>query len=57
MVFHPYFPLKDLCELIVGVLMITAASYAINVVKDGSKNKFAFALLSFTILLGTSYVG
>ena len=57
MVFHPFFPLKDLCELKCGVLMITAASYAVNVVRDGSKNKFAYALFSFTFLFGTSYVG
>ena len=57
MVFHPFFPLKNLCELICGVLMIKAASYAVNVVRDGSKNKFAYALFSFTFLLGTSYVG
>ncbi len=57
MVFHPFFPLKNLCELICGVLMIKAASYAVNLVRDGSKNKFAYALFSFTYLLGTSYVG
>jgi len=57
MVYHPLLPIEDLSELICGVLMITAASYAIKKVTEGSKNMFAYALLSFTVLLGIAYVG
>jgi hypothetical protein len=57
MVYHPYAPITDLIQLISGVLMITSACYAAKKVREGSKNMFANALLSFTVLLGIAYVG
>jgi hypothetical protein len=48
---------RDLCRLIFGVLMILSASFAIKKVREGSKNKFAFVLLSFTVITGISYIG
>ena len=55
--YHPYFPIVDYIELTCGVLMITSAFYAIKKVSEGSKNMFAYSLLSFTVLLGISYAG
>ena len=57
MVFHPLFPILDLLQLIDGVLMIILAFFAIKKVRDGSKNTFAYVILSFTVLLGISYLG
>ena len=37
--------------------MILSAFYAVKKVSEGSKNMFAYALLSFTVLLGIAYVG
>ena len=37
--------------------MIIPASYAAKKVNEGSKNMFAYVLLSFTLLLGVSYLG
>ena len=37
--------------------MILSATFAIKKVAEGSKNVFAFVLLSFTVLLGIAYVG
>ena len=57
MVFHPSYPIRDLFLLICGVLMIIPACFALKKVHEGSKNQFAYVLLSFTILLGIAYVG
>jgi hypothetical protein len=57
MVYHPFYPIEDLCKLICGVLMIISASFAVKKVSEGSKNLFAYTLLSFTFLLGIAYVG
>ncbi len=57
MVNHPFNQIKDLCELIFGVLMIISALFAINKVSEGSKNMFAYDLLRFTVILGIAYVG
>ncbi len=57
MVYHPFFPITDLIQLISGVLMIISGSFAAIKVSEGSKNMFAYALLSFTVLLGIAYVG
>ena len=57
MVFHPLFPVLDLLQLIDGVLMIILAFFAIKKVRDGSKNRFAYVILSFTVILGISYLG
>jgi len=57
MVYHPFFPIIDFTMLISGVLMIIPACFALKKVREGSKNMFAYVLLSFTILLGISYVG
>ena len=57
MVYHPFYPIVDLFQLICGALMIISASFAIKKVSEGSKNKFAYVLLSFTVLLGISYAG
>ncbi len=37
--------------------MIISASFAVKKVTEGSKNMFAYVLLSFTVLLGIAYVG
>ncbi len=50
-------PIVDLIELICGALMITSASFAVKKVSEGSKNMFAYVLLSFTVLLGIANVG
>ena len=57
MVYHPFSPDLDYLQLACGVLMIIPAFYAVKKVSEGSKNMFAYALLSFTVLLGISYVG
>ena len=57
MVYHPFNQIKDLCELIFGVLMIISALYAVNKVSEGSKNMFAYDLLRFTVILGIAFVG
>ncbi len=57
LVYHPFNPILDLVYVISGVLMIVAAFYATKKVREGSKNKFAYVLLGFTLLLGISYVG
>ncbi len=57
MVYYPVEPVWDLFQLICGALMIIPASFAIKKVREGSKNQFAYVLLSFTVLLGTAYVG
>jgi hypothetical protein len=57
MVYYPFFPIRDLCELICGVIMIISASFAVKKVSEGSKNMFAYVLLSFSVLLGITYVG
>ena len=57
MVYHPTKPIFDVCDLISGVLMIVSASVAMKKIREGSKNRFAYVLLSFTVLLGLSYVG
>ena len=57
MVYHPFYPAIDLCRLICGVIEIISAFFAILKVSEGSKNKFAYTLLSFTVITGISYVG
>ena len=57
MVYYPFFPVSDYIQLACGVLMIIPAFYAVKKVSEGSKNMFAYVLLSFTVLLGISYVG
>ena len=52
-----YSPVLDCIRLTCGVLMIIPAFNAVKKVSEGSKNMFAYALLSFTVLLGISYVG
>ena len=56
-VYFPFSPIRDLIRLICGVLMIIAACFALKKVSDGSKNRFAYTLLVFTVLLGFAYVG
>jgi hypothetical protein len=57
MVYHPFSPIEDLCRLICGALMIISGSFAVKKVSEGSKNMFAYVLLSFTVLLGIAYIG
>ena len=57
MVYHPFNPILDYIRLTCGVLMIIPAFYAVKKVSEGSKNMFANALLSFTVLLGIANVG
>ena len=57
MVYHPFFPIRDLFQFICGTLMIIFAAFAVKKVSEGSKNMFAYVLLSFTVLLGIAYVG
>jgi hypothetical protein len=57
MVYHPFYPITDLIQLISGVLMIISACYAAKKVREGSKIIFAYVLLGFTVLLGIAYVG
>jgi hypothetical protein len=56
-VYFPFSPIRDLIRLICGVLMIITACFALKKVSEGSKNRFAFILLGFTVLLGIAYVG
>jgi hypothetical protein len=57
LVYYPLYPILDLTFLIFGAIMIVAASYAVKKVREGSKNKFAYVLLGFTLLLAITYIG
>ncbi len=54
--YYPFLPLKDLCQLICGTLMILSATFSIKKVSEGSKNVFAYVLMCFTVLLGLAYI-
>jgi hypothetical protein len=57
MAYHPEFPYEDLSDLVSGVVMIIAATFTIWKISKGSKNVFAYVLMSFTLLLGIAYLG
>ena len=57
MVFHPFFPVVDLSQVICGTVIIISASVAIKKIYDGSKNQFAYVLISLAALLGIAYEG
>jgi hypothetical protein len=55
--FHLNYPIYDWCRLSVGILLIIAATFAIIKVTFGSRNKFAYLIMSFTELYGIYYMG
>lgn len=55
--FHLNYPIYDWCRLSVGILLIIAATFAIIKVTLGSRNKFAYLIMSFTELYGIYYMG
>lgn len=57
MVFKPQYPIKDLSDVICGTFMIISATFVLQKIVRGSKNKFSYVLMSLTVLLGTAYVG
>lgn len=42
--------------LVVGIIMLMAATYAIIKIKRGSKSRFALEIMYFTVGLGISYI-
>lgn len=57
MAFHLTYPIYDWSRLSVGIILIFAATLAIITITFGSRNKFAFLILSFTELYGIYYMG
>ena len=57
MAFHLTYPIYDWSRLSVGIILIIAATLAIIKITFGSKNKFAYLILSFTELYGIYYMG
>ena len=57
MVIHPFFPAIYLSKLICGTVIIISATVAIKKIHGGSKNKFAYVLMSLAALLGIAYEG
>ena len=57
MVYRPELPILDLSNLVSGSVMITSAVVVIIKVSQGSKNKFAYVLLSLTVVMGISKIG
>lgn len=57
MVYSPIYPVVCLSQLITSSIIIFFAAAVILKVHKGSKNKFAYALMFFTILLGIAYIG
>jgi len=52
MAFHLTYPIYDWSRLSVGIILVIAATFAIIKITYGSKNKFAYLILSFTELYG-----
>ena len=57
MVFNPILPAVDLSQAICGTVIIISASVAIKKIYDGSKNQFAYVLITLATLLGLAYEG
>ena len=57
MVFHPFFPAIDLSQLLCGTVILISATVAIKKIHGGSKNQFAYVLMSLAALLGIAYEG
>ncbi len=57
MAFHLTYPIYDWSRLSVGIILILAATLAIIKITLGSRNKFAYLILSFTELYGIYYMG
>ncbi len=57
MVFHPNIPIRDLSQLICGFVVIVTAILVILKIHSKSKNKFAYTLSSFSLLMGSSSIG
>ena len=57
MVFKPNHPVEVLSQAICGTVIIISASVAIKKIYDGSKNQFAYVLISLAALLGIAYEG
>jgi len=57
MVYHPFFPAIDLSQLLCGTVIIISATVAIKMIHGGSKNQFAYVLMSLSALLGIAYEG
>lgn len=57
MVFKPSFRIKDLTDVVCGSVMLISATVVIKKIRDGSKNTFAYVLMSLTVLIGSAYVG
>ncbi len=55
--YHPTYKYVALSGLVSGVIMILAASLTTWKISKGSKNVFAYVLMSFTLLLGIAYLG
>lgn len=57
MVFHPNIPIRDLSQLICGFVVVVIAILVILKIHSKSKNKFAYTLSSFALLMGSSSIG
>ena len=54
--FSPFYPRKDLSLVVCGSVMIIAAIFVLRKVYKGSKNQFAYTLMSLTIIIGFSNI-
>lgn len=57
MVFSPFYPKKDMSQLICGFIMIVTGLMVIVRNYSNSKNKIIYAIMTCTVLLGCSLVG